>query len=93
MADPALSFAGQAVIGFIAGFLVGVLHFASLRWNTRLFTTGAAGKAIALQLGRIGATVAVLILLARLSLVALLSGALAFLATRLFALRSFGGPR
>jgi F1F0 ATPase subunit 2 len=93
MPDPALSFAGQALIGFIAGFMLGLLHFASLRWNTRLFTTGAAGKAMALQLGRIGVTVAVFILLARLSLVALLSGALAFLVARLLAVRRFGGPR
>ena len=42
----------------LAGFLVGVLHFASLWWNTRLFTTGSAGKAIALQLARIAVAVA-----------------------------------
>ena len=49
--------AGQIVIGLIAGLLVGAFHFSSLWWNTRLFTTGAAGKAIALQLGRIAVAV------------------------------------
>jgi F1F0 ATPase subunit 2 len=93
MADPALLFADQAVVGFIAGFVVGALHFASLRWNTRLFTTGAAGKAMALQLGRIAGTVAALTLLARVSLVALLSGGLGFLVARLLLLWRFGGPR
>ena len=58
--------AGQIVVGLIAGLLVGAFHFSSLWWNTQFFTTGAAGKAIALQLGRIAVAVAVLTLLARL---------------------------
>ncbi len=78
------SLAGQVVIGLIAGFLAGVLHFASLWWNARLFTTGSAGRAIALQLGRIAVVVAVLTLLARLGFAALLSGGLAFLVARSF---------
>jgi F1F0 ATPase subunit 2 len=43
--------AGQIVIGLIAGLLLGAFHFTSLWWNTRFFATGAAGKAIALQMG------------------------------------------
>ena len=74
--------AGQVVIGLIAGFLAGVLHFASLWWNARLFTTGAASKAIALQVGRIAMTVGVLTSLARLGFVPLLSGVLGFLLAR-----------
>ena len=74
--------AGQIVIGLIVGFLIGVLHFGSLSWNARLFTTGAAGKAIALQTGRIAVAVAVLTLLARLGFAALLCGGLAFLVAR-----------
>jgi len=85
--------AGQIVIGLIAGLLVGAFHFASLWWNTRLFTTGEAGKAIALQLGRIAVSVAVLTLLARLGLAALLCGALAFLVARPLLVWRFGALR
>jgi len=74
--------AGQIVIGLIAGLLIGGFHFASLWWNTRLFAIGAAGKAIALQLGRIAVAVAALTLLARLGLAALLCGALGLLVAR-----------
>ncbi len=91
--DPTLGFPALAAIGFIAGLVVGVAYFASLWWNTRLFTTGSAGRAIALQLGRIAAAVAVLVLLARLSLVTLLFGALGFLVARFSVLWGFGEPR
>ena len=74
--------AGEVVIGLTAGFLAGLLHFASLWGNARLFATGSAGKAIALQFGRIAVAVVVLTLLARLGLAALLSGGLAFLVAR-----------
>jgi F1F0 ATPase subunit 2 len=93
MTDPTLGFAAQAAVGFIAGLVVGVAYFASLWWNTRLFTTGSSVKAIALQLGRIAAAVAVLILLARLGLVTLLFGALGFLVARFSLLWSFGEQR
>jgi F1F0 ATPase subunit 2 len=93
MTDPTLGFAAQAAVGFIAGLVVGVAYFASLGWNTRLFTTGSSVKAIALQLGRIAAAVAVLILLARLGLVTLLFGALGFLVARFSLLWRFGEQR
>ena len=85
--------AGQIVIGLIVGFLIGVLHFGSLSWNARLFTTGAAGKAIALQMGRIAVAVAVLTLLARLGFAALLCGGLAVLVARPVLLWRFGALR
>ena len=89
-----IGLAGQVVVGLIAGLLVGAFHFSSLWWNTQFFTTGAAGKAIALQLGRIAVAVAVLTLLARLlGLAALLSGALGFLVARPLLLWRFGGSR
>jgi len=93
MTDPALGFAAQAAVGSIAGLVVGTAYFASLWWNTRLFTTGSSGKAIALQLGRIAAAVAVLILLARLGLVTLLFGALGFLVARFSLLWCLGEQR
>jgi F1F0 ATPase subunit 2 len=85
--------AAQIVIGLIAGFLTGVLHFASLWWNARLFTSGSAGKAIAAQMGRIAVAVAVLTLLARLGFAALLCGGLAFLVARPFMVWRFGALR
>jgi F1F0 ATPase subunit 2 len=91
--DPTFSFAAQAAFGFFAGLVVGVAYFASLWWNTRLFTTGSSGKAIALQLGRVAAAVVALILLARLSLATLLFGALGFLVARLSLLWGFGERR
>ena len=84
---------GQIVIGLIVGLLVGAFHFASLWWNSRLFTTGEAGKAIALQLGRIAVAVALLTLLARLGLAALLCGALGLLVARPLLLWRFGDLR
>jgi F1F0 ATPase subunit 2 len=87
------SVAGQIVIGLIAGFLTGVLHFASLWWNARLFTTASAGKAIALQTGRIAVAVGVLTVLARLGLAALLCGGFAFLAARPLMVWRFGALR
>jgi len=83
----------QVVIGLFAGFLIGVLHFASLWWNARLFTTGSAGKAILVQMGRIAVAVAMLTLLARLGFAALLSGGLAFLVTRPLMVWRFGALR
>ena len=89
-----VSLAGQIVIGLLAGLLVGWFHFSSLSWNTRLFTTDAAGKAIALQMGRIAVAVAALILLARLlGLAALLCGAVGFLVARPLLLWRFGALR
>jgi F1F0 ATPase subunit 2 len=86
--------AGRTAVGLIAGLLVGAFHFSSLWWNTQFFTTGAAGKAIALQLARIAVAVVVLTLLARLlGLAALLSGGLGFLVARPLLLWRFGGSR
>ena len=71
-----LGIATQLAIGFLAGFILGVLHFASLWWNTRLFATGSAGKAYRSTAGDESLWRSrALTLLARLSLVALLFGA------------------
>jgi F1F0 ATPase subunit 2 len=45
--------------------LAGLVHFTMLRWNVRLLTTGSSGKAIALQLARLGALAAIFFVLAR----------------------------
>jgi F1F0 ATPase subunit 2 len=93
MTNLTLGFAAQAAVGFVAGLVVGAAYFASLWWNTRLFTTGSAGRAIALQLGRIAAAVATFVLLARLGMLTLLFGALGFLVARFSVLRGFGELR
>ena len=85
--------AGQIVIGLITGLLLGAFHFASLWWNTRLFSTGAAVRAIALQLGRIAVAVGVLTLLARLGFAALLCGGFGFLVARPLLVWRFGALR
>ena len=88
--DLSLGIPAQAAFGLAAGLLIGVTHFALLRWNTRLFVTGCAGRAVALQVGRIAVTVTLLTLLVRLSLVTLLFGALGLLIARPLLLRRFG---
>ena len=85
-----IGLAGQIGIGLVAGLGVGAFHLATLWWNTRLFTGGAAGKAIAVQLGRIAVAVAALTLLARLGFAALLSGAFGFLVARPLLVWRFG---
>jgi F1F0 ATPase subunit 2 len=93
MTAPTLYLVAQVATGFIAGFIVGVPYFASLWWSTRLFVTGSAGKAVALQLGRVGVVLAALTLLARLSFAALLSGVVGLLVARSVLLSRFGEPR
>jgi len=55
----------QSAIGLLVGMLAGLVHFTMLRWNVRLLTTGSSGKAIALQLARLGALAAIFFVLAR----------------------------
>jgi F1F0 ATPase subunit 2 len=88
-----IGLAVQIGIGLVAGLGVGAFHYASLWWNTRLFTSGAAVKAIAVQLGRIAVAVAALTLLARLSLATVLSGACGFLVARPLLVWRFGELR
>jgi F1F0 ATPase subunit 2 len=82
---PAL--AGQMAIGLLVGMLAGLIHFTMLRWNVRLLTAGATGKAIALQLARLGALGAIFFLLARMAPWPLLGGAAGLLLARHAVLR------
>ena len=90
MTAPTLHLAAAVAIGLVAGLALGVPYFASVWWSTRLFVTGSAGRAVVLQVGRIGVALAVLTLLARLSFIALLSGALGLLVARTLLLRRLG---
>lgn len=80
----------EAAAGLVGGIAVGVWHFASLRWNTRLFSAGRAVPAFCLQLARFALTCAVLFGLARIGAFALLAGMAGFLFARGVALHSVG---
>lgn len=74
--------AAQIAIGLFAGVLAGMVHFEGLRWNVRLLTAGTPGRAIGLQLARLGALAAVFVVLARLGPWPLLCGAAGLLLAR-----------
>jgi F1F0 ATPase subunit 2 len=82
-----LSLVAQLGLGLLAGALVGALHFASLAFNLRLFSAGRVLPALALQLLRLGLSVAALAVLIRFGLAALLAGALGLLLARQLTLR------
>jgi F1F0 ATPase subunit 2 len=88
-----IGLAVQIGFGLVASLGIGAFHYASLWWNTRLFTSGAAVRAIAVQLGRIAVAVAALTLLARLGLATVLSGAFGFLVARPLLVWRFGELR
>lgn len=88
-----LALAASFAIGLVAGLCIGLLHFALLWWNTRLFLTGGAAKAVLLHLARFGVTALVLLALAKLGAAALLGGGAGFLLARGPLLRHFGEER
>lgn len=77
----------QGMIGLVAGFLIGLLHFATLRWTLHLFSGGSLAEAFLLQFLRLGLLGGALYLLAVLGAMALLSGMLAILLARSVILR------
>jgi F1F0 ATPase subunit 2 len=90
MADPTIRDAIEAAFGFTTGFVIGVTHFSSLRWNARLFVNGSAGRAFAVTLARIVGAAGVLATLMLLSPFAALAGGIGFLAARVLMLRRSG---
>jgi F1F0 ATPase subunit 2 len=90
IADPTLCLAASSALGLIAGLVVGLIHFMTLRWNAQIFATGSAGTAVALQLGRIALAVGALFLLVLVSPSASLFGAIGFLVVRGPVLRRLG---
>lgn len=86
-----LSTLGQVLAGLGVGAVLGLAHFASLAWNTRLYARGGAALGLAVQLARLALVVAVLYGLVRLGAGALLAGALGFLAARHVVMRRAGG--
>lgn len=86
VSSPVLIFLSSA-----AGILLGVVHFGSLRWITRLYVGGRPWQAFGLQVFRFAVLLATLAALARFGASSLLAGALGLLAIRRPILRRFGG--
>ena len=74
-------------IAFVAGLLIGLIHFATLRRNLCFLTDGGLAKALLLQLARLALLGGVLALLAMLGAFALLCGMLGILLARSIVLR------
>jgi F1F0 ATPase subunit 2 len=80
-----------AVGGFVAGVLLGIVHFGALWINVRLFATGGAVLALCLQVLRFVVLLAVLVALAMAGAAALLAGGLGICLGRRLVLRRIGG--
>lgn len=87
---PLLAEAWPLAAALLVGVLAGLLHFASLALNLRLFTGGRVAAGLGLQLLRLALTAAVLAGLARLGVGAVLAGALGLLLARSWVLRRRG---
>jgi F1F0 ATPase subunit 2 len=74
-------------VGLAVGLTAGLIHFTTLHWSVRLLTIGSAGKALVVQLCRLGLLAAVFIVLARMGAPTLLSAALGLLLARHAVLR------
>jgi len=78
-----LSFIAAASGWFLAGGLLGLLHFGSLRWNVHCILRGQPFFSLGLQLLRFTVTGAALVLVAELfGAMPLLAGALGLMAAR-----------
>lgn len=83
-----LSPAAGAVIGFVVGLLLGLVHFATLKRVAVLYTSGGGiGKALALQLARFALLAFVMIGVAQLGPMPLIAAAAGMLAGRWVVLR------
>lgn len=78
---------GGILLGLCAGLLLGIGHFASLRWNADLLMQGRAARAAILMLGRFALLGLVLFGLALLGALPLLAGALGVILGRMIVLR------
>ncbi|TGP40034.1 hypothetical protein EN871_30175 [bacterium M00.F.Ca.ET.228.01.1.1] len=72
----------QSAVGLAAGLAAGAWHFLSLKWNWPLFSAGKFAAALGLQCARIALTCALLLLLARMGMPALLAGMAGVLVAR-----------
>lgn len=76
-------FIAEAVGWFVAGSLLGLLHFVSLRWNVRCLLSGQLLSSLGLQLLRFAATGGTLVLACKLfGAMPLLAGTFGLMAAR-----------
>ncbi|XUM22409.1 ATP synthase subunit I [Bradyrhizobium oligotrophicum S58] len=81
-------FIAEAVGWFGAGALLGLLHFASLRWNVRFLIGGQLFSSLGLQLLRFAATGGAMVLVTRwFGAMPLLAGTFGLMAARYGLLR------
>jgi len=78
-------------IGLATGAVLGLVHFATLRWTTDLYLGKGIAYGFGLQILRFAVLGLVLFALARLGAAALLSGALGLLVMRRIVLKRVGG--
>jgi F1F0 ATPase subunit 2 len=90
---PDLSLVRDTALGLLGGFLVGLFHFSSLWWNTRLLVTERAGTAIVLQVARLTVTAAALAILTWLGPLALVGAGLGLFVARGLTVQRFGESR
>lgn len=83
----------DAAVGLVGGVLVGLFHFSSLWWNTRLLVSERAGKAIVLQVARLAVTATTLAILTWLGPLALVSAGVGFFVARTFTVQRLGESR
>jgi len=81
----------HALVGLGVGTLLGLLYFALLRWNTRIYTGGRVALGLVAQAFRFALAAGVLFALAHLGAGALLSGTIGLLGARHLVLRHVGG--
>ena len=91
--DPFLPDLAVLAFGLVAGALTGIVHFASLGWNMRLFFTGSALGAAGVQIARLAFVGIMFFGLAKIGAGALIAGLAGLLAARHGVLRYLGRLR
>ena len=82
--------ASLAIVAWLVGLAVGLVHFAALQRTLELYSTGFVRLAVALTLGRFAGTIVFFGFAARLGALPLLALFLGFLVARTLALRAAG---
>lgn len=80
----------RAALFLPAGIALGGAYFGTLVWNARLYLSGGAGRAVAIQLGRFALLVGILSGIAQLGAQPLLWAALGVFVGRMIVVRRFG---
>ncbi len=87
MSIVACSMLPETLLSFVAGLLMGALHFTSLRWLTDFYANGRIRTAIGLHAMRLLIMAAVLFGLARMGASYLIAGTLGVVVSRVIVVR------